>query len=82
MQSNDFMRKHDKSGHSASTYQGDFFGSLCVLFFQLTKSTKANSSGGLQADFNNAGPFAVSRKVHRAYVHLPSVTTAISRALL
>lgn len=35
MQSNDFMRKHDKSGHSASNYQGDFFGALCVLFFQL-----------------------------------------------
>ena len=47
-----------------------------------TQSTKANSSGGLQADFNNAGPFAISRKVRRANVHLPSVTTAISRALL
>ena len=47
-----------------------------------TQSTKANSSGGLQADFNNAGPFAVSRKVHHANVHLPSITTAISRTLL
>ena len=46
--------------------------------------TAANSSGGLQADFNNAGPFAVSEKVHHANVHLPSITTAIglSRALL
>ena len=43
-----------------------------------SQSTKANSSGGLQADFNKAGPFAVSRKVHRANVHLPSITTAIS----
>jgi len=29
-----------------------------------TQSAKANSSGGLQADFNNAGPFAVSRIEH------------------
>ena len=47
-----------------------------------TQSTKANSSGGLQGDYNNAGPFAVCRKVHRANVHLGSITTAISRALL
>jgi len=47
-----------------------------------TQSTKANSSGGLQADFNNAGPFAVSRKVHRANVHLPSITTVTCRGLV
>ena len=46
-----------------------------------TQSRKANSSGGLQADFNNAHPFAVSRKVHRANVHLPSIATAISRTV-
>jgi len=48
----------------------------------IPKVPKPTQSGGLQADLYNAGPFAVSRKVHRAYVHLPSVTTAIYRALL
>ena len=48
----------------------------------IPKVPKPTQSGGLQADLYNDGPFAVSRKVHRAYVHLPSVTIAISRALL
>ena len=46
-----------------------------------TKSTKANSSGGLQADFNNVGPFAVPKSTS-CVRSLASVTTAISRALL